>query len=103
MRRHLPLVLLAACVSCGAPPATTTKTASSGTTTDFEKLTDDLLYGSLALSPVSATQTGYHEHNGMKLDEMLDNYSASGIDGQRRFYEGIQTRIAALNAPSLDK
>jgi len=70
---------------------------------DFEKMTGELLYGSLALSPVNATQAGYHEHNGMKLDEMLDDYSAPGIEGQRKFYEGSQTRIAALNADSLDK
>src|ERR1700704_6957280 len=103
MRRHLPLVLLAACVSCGAPPATTTKTASSGTTTDFEKLTDDLLYASLALSPVGATQVGYHEHNGVRLDEQLDDFGAAGIDTQRAFWDGLKTRIDALGAASLDK
>jgi len=101
MRRYLSIVFLLLCVSCSTTkPSTTTNISSSS---DFEKLTDDLLYGSLALSPVSATQTGYHEHNGMKLDEMLDDYSASGIEGQRKFYEGYQTRIAALNVPSLDK
>jgi uncharacterized protein (DUF885 family) len=34
---------------------------------------------------------------------MLDDYSAAGIEGQRKFYEGYQTRIAALNVASLDK
>src|SRR5207302_975063 len=101
MRRYLLIFLVLLCVSCSTTkPTTTTNTNSSA---DFDKLTDDLLYGSLALSPVSATQTGYHEHNGMKLDEMLDDYSASGIEGQRKFYEGFQSRIAALNAASLDK
>src|SRR5213594_3701465 len=70
---------------------------------DFDKLTDDLLYGSLALSPVSATQTGYHEHNGAALNEMLDDYSAAGIEAQRKFYEGFQGRVNALNPSSLDK
>jgi uncharacterized protein (DUF885 family) len=69
---------------------------------DFDKLTDDLLYGTLALSPVTATQTGYHEHNGVSLDEMLDDYSASGIDTQRKFYNDIQSRVNALNPTSLD-
>jgi uncharacterized protein (DUF885 family) len=72
-------------------------------TAEFEKLTDDLLYGGLALAPVSATQTGYHEHNGMPLDEMLDDYSPAGIDAQRKFYEGIQSRVNALNTTTLDK
>ena len=101
MRRHLPLVLLVACVSCSAPPAT--QTASSSTTTDFEKLTDDLLYGSLALAPVSATQAGYHEHNGVQLDEQLDDFSAAGMEAQRRFYGGLKTRIDLLNRSSLDQ
>jgi len=69
---------------------------------DFDKLTDDLLYGTLSLSPVTATQTGYHEHNGVSLDEMLDDYSASGIDTQRKFYNDIQSRVNALNPTSLD-
>lgn len=103
MRRYLPLVLLAACVSCSAPPATRTPAGSSTITTDFGKLTDDLLYGSLALAPVSATQTGYHEHNGVQLDEQLDDFSAAGIDAQRAFWDGLKTRIDALGAASLDK
>jgi uncharacterized protein (DUF885 family) len=72
-------------------------------TADFEKLTDDLLYGVLALSPVAATQIGYHEHNGLPLDEMLDDYSQAGLDGARKFYEGIQVRVNALNPATLDK
>jgi uncharacterized protein (DUF885 family) len=103
MRRYLPVALLIGCVSCSAPPATTTQTASSSTTSDFEKLTDDLLYGSLALAPVSATQAGYHEHAGVQLDEQLDDFSPAGMESQRRFWDGLKTRIDALNTDSLDK
>ena len=101
MHRYLLIVLLPLLASCSnsTPPASNT----TSTVSDFDKLTDELLYGSLALSPVAATQTGYHEHNGVRLDEQLDDYSAAGIDGQRRFYEGFQTRVAALNTASLDK
>jgi uncharacterized protein (DUF885 family) len=70
---------------------------------DFEKLTQDFIYGSLALSPVSATATGYHLHNGVPLDELLDDYSAGGLDQQRAFYQDFQMRIAALDATKLDK
>src|SRR5205085_4761934 len=101
MKRSLPVVLFILFISCSTQKPTPTTNMSNSA--DFEKLSDDLIYGSLALSPVSATQTGYHEHNGMKLDEMLDDYSASGIEGQRKFYEGFQSRIAALNVASLDK
>lgn len=103
MRRCLPVVLLVSCVGCGAPQNTISNTAASTTATDFEKLTDDLLYGSLALAPVNATQAGYHEHNGVQLDEQLDDFSTGGIEAQRRFWEGLKTRIDALNPASLDK
>src|SRR2546425_1528779 len=100
MRRTLT-ILLFFLVSCTQNQRTITETTSG--TADFGKLTDDLLYGSLALSPVSATQTGYHEHNGVQLDELLDDYSPAGIDNQKKFYEGFQSRINALNPSSLDK
>ena len=77
--------------------------ASKPVTTDFDKLTQDLIYGSLALSPVSATATGYHTHNGIPLDELIDDYSAPGVDQQRQFYTGIQMRINAVDVASLDK
>ena len=103
MRRYLPVVLLAGCVGCSAPPATTNDTAASSTAADFERLTDDLLYGSLGLAPVNATQVGYHVHNGVQLDEQLDDFSATGIEVQRRFWQGLKMRIDALSPSSLDK
>src|SRR5438552_12343174 len=100
MLQYLLIALLVLCVSCSTPePAKTTNM----NTQDFGKLTDDLLYGSLALSPVGATQAGYHEHSGIQLDELLDDYSPAGIDTQRRFYEDFQSRVNALNSSVLDK
>jgi uncharacterized protein (DUF885 family) len=100
MQRYAIILLFVLCTSCTTtPPAPTTNVSTSA---DFDKLTDDLLYGALALSPVNATQTGYHEHNGMPLDEMLDDYSANGIETQRKFYEGFQSRVNALNAATLN-
>jgi uncharacterized protein (DUF885 family) len=104
MRRSLFILALAVCVSCTSKTTTTTTTTTTtNNAADFEKLTDDLMYGSLALSPVNATQTGYHEHNGMSLDDSLDDYSQAGIDKAKTFFEGMQTRVNALNAASLDK
>jgi uncharacterized protein (DUF885 family) len=100
MRRLLPSALTLAIVSGCARPS---PSAAVSTTGDFEKLTDDLLYGTLALSPVFATATGYHEHNGVRLDEQLDDYSPAGIDAQRRLYEELQKRTASLDRSSLDK
>jgi uncharacterized protein (DUF885 family) len=70
---------------------------------DLDKLTEDFLYGSLALSPVSATGVGYHVHKGVPLDELVDDYSADGLDQQRNFYNDFQLRTAALDVTRLDK
>jgi uncharacterized protein (DUF885 family) len=69
--------------------------------TDFPALTDDFVYGSLALSPVSATSAGYHEHKGVNLDQQLDDYSAAGLDQQRKFYSDFHNRLAAIPQDSL--
>ncbi len=68
---------------------------------DFSKLTEDFVYGSLALSPVSATQAGYHEHQGIKLDEKLDDFSPSGIEAARKFDAGFHDRLAAIDQQAL--
>lgn len=68
---------------------------------DFSKVTEDFVYGSLALSPVSATQAGYHEHQGVKLDEKLDDFSPAGIEAARSFYAGFKDRLAAIDQASL--
>jgi uncharacterized protein (DUF885 family) len=68
---------------------------------DFSKLTEDFVYGSLALSPVSATQAGYHENQGARLDEKLDDFSASGIEATREFYAGFHDRLAAIDSQTL--
>ena len=70
---------------------------------DSGKLTEDFIYGTLALSPVSATQAGYHQHNGAVLDDALDDYSAAGLEKQRGFCKGIQDRAGAMDAAKLDK
>src|SRR5208283_1750277 len=81
-------------VSCGTPR----KTAA-----DFDKLTSDFVYGSLALSPSSATQAGYHTRNGVALDGLLDDYSAAGVQASRNFYTEMRTRVSALDPKTLDK
>jgi uncharacterized protein (DUF885 family) len=88
------MVTLAFTVACsrGAP-----------TPFEFEKLTDEFTLGTLALSPVAATQAGYHEHEGVQLDAALDDYSPAGIESQRRFFRAIQTRLGTLAPGSLDK
>jgi uncharacterized protein (DUF885 family) len=68
---------------------------------DFEPVRSDFVYGSLALSPVSATQAGYHYYKQLPLDEMLDDYSQAGVQGQRMFWEGFRDRLAKIDPNSL--
>ncbi|HWY49697.1 MAG TPA: DUF885 domain-containing protein [Bryobacteraceae bacterium] len=68
---------------------------------DFSKLSEDFVYGSLALSPVSSTAAGYHEHQGIRLDEKLDDYSPGGIQDQRQFYSGFRERLALIKPETL--
>ncbi len=62
----------------------------------------DYIYGSLALSPVSATASGYHTHNGVNLDEQLDDYGAKGMEEGRKFVELWEGRLKQAS-PSADK
>jgi uncharacterized protein (DUF885 family) len=86
---------------CNRQPSQTANTMAARP--DFEKLTDDFTRNVLALSPVSATQAGYHDHNGKVLDEALDDLSPAGMDVQRRFYQDTQKQLAALDVASLDR
>jgi uncharacterized protein (DUF885 family) len=86
----MPVFLLAGC-----------KTVPERQKLDFSKVTEDFVYGSLALTPVSATQAGYHEHQGVKLDEKLDDFSPSGIEAQQKFYTGFKDRLAGMDQASL--
>src|SRR5947208_2881136 len=49
----------------------------------------------VALSPVSASQSGYHRHKGRELDPELDDFSPASIAAQRKFYAGWQQRLAS--------
>jgi uncharacterized protein (DUF885 family) len=68
---------------------------------DLSSLTDDFVYGSLALSPSSATSAGYHQHKGVNLEDQLDDFSPAGIDQQHKFYSDFHNRLAAIQQDSL--
>lgn len=68
---------------------------------DFAILTDDFVYGALALSPVMATSAGYHEHNGANLERQIDDFSPAGIDRQHKCYSDLHARLAAVPQDSL--
>ncbi len=76
----------------------------------FAKMTDQFVKDSLALSPVNASQAGYHKHLDPKtgktidLDAQLDDVSAQGMAAQEKFYREwrqrfqTETPVAGLNA-----
>jgi uncharacterized protein (DUF885 family) len=99
MRQLLNIGLLLAVTS--AICLTSCKQPAAPAKPDLSSLTDDFVYGSLALSPTGATSAGYHEHNGVKLDEQIDDFSATGLDQQHKFYSDFHNRLAAIQQDSL--
>src|SRR3984885_834003 len=96
-------LLRIACVLVGVSVycLTSCKQPAAPAKPDLTSLTDDFVYGSLALSPVSATSAGYHEHKGVNLGEQIDDFSAAGIDQQHKFYSDFHIRLAAIQQDSL--
>jgi uncharacterized protein (DUF885 family) len=73
----------------------------------FAQLAEEAVYTGLALSPVAATSVGYHIHKDpdtgteVRLDERLDDWSAEGIERQRRFYQNLRDRLNRLETAGL--
>lgn len=68
----------------------------------FEALTSEFVHSSLVLSPVAATSVGLHGHNGVKLDEKLDDLSPAGIEVQRKHWRDWQSRLNGVDRVKLD-
>jgi uncharacterized protein (DUF885 family) len=82
--------------------AAPTNAKPASTDGQFGQLVDDFVFGSLALSPTTATSFGYHVHHDQSLDDMLDDFSPAGIAASQAFLHDIEARIARLNTASLD-
>jgi hypothetical protein len=90
--------------------AQTVKQTESEARTKFAQMTDQFVKESLALSPVNATQAGYHKHRDPKtgetinLDAQLDDVGPQGVAAQRKFYRAWRHRfqteapVASLDA-----
>src|SRR5260370_3301093 len=72
---------------------------TGGSSQTFARLASEFMYGSLALSPVNASQAGYHQHTDpltkktTALDAELDALGPTGIERQRKFYSGWTVRL----------
>ena len=76
---------------------------------DFEKAADQFMKESLVLSPVNASQAGFHKYTDPKtrktveLDALLDDVGPAGIAAQRKFYGDWQQRFRQFDRASLSK
>jgi uncharacterized protein (DUF885 family) len=94
--RFLPAV---AClvISCAALAQTANNSADAGA--KFSRLSESFIHETLALSPSTASQAGYHKHIDPKtgktiaLDALLDDMSPAGMAEQRRVYVAWQRRF----------
>ena len=79
--------------------AQTNSSSSAAANAKFAKLSEDFIHETLALSPSSASQAGYHQHVDPKtgktiaLDALLDDVSPAGIAEQRRVYAEFRERF----------
>jgi uncharacterized protein (DUF885 family) len=63
----------------------------------FNQVVDDFVFDSLALSPVTASTVGYHQHHDEMLEDELDDFSAGGIKATLNLQRDIETRITKLD------
>ncbi|HZP17853.1 MAG TPA: DUF885 domain-containing protein [Terriglobales bacterium] len=85
------------------------QTEKPAANTKFLELADQFVKESLALSPVNASQAGYHKHLDARtgktvlLDSLLDDVSTTAIAAQLKFYRNwrnrfrTETPLASLN------
>jgi len=104
MQSRLFAVLL--CILLAAPLL-----AQSGGKTanpEFDGLASQFMIESLVLSPVNASQAGYHRHTSadgktIELDAMLDDLGPDGIRAQHEFNVKWRDRFAAIDRKSLSR
>ena len=74
----------------------------------FPALADEYVYTSLSFSPSGASQVGLHvfvdprTRDTLRLDALLDDYSAAALDHQRAYYRDFATRLGAIRRDRLD-
>src|SRR5688572_21576499 len=108
----LVIVVLCATSSAGAPLAILQQRQkappSVTTSSKFSKMTDQFIKEWLALSPVNASQAGYHSHRDSvtgktrELDAELDALSPAAYERQRKFFVFWQRRLRQTSPASLD-
>jgi uncharacterized protein (DUF885 family) len=52
----------------------------------FSTIAEEFVLNTLTFAPASATAAGYHRHNGVPQDELLDDFSQPSLNRQRAYY-----------------
>ena len=106
----LLLILLSSMVKAQTTPPVKESNSGAPGNAKFLAMADQFVKESLVLSPVNASQAGYHQHVDAKtgktimLDAELDDVGAAGMAAQLAFYRDwrrkfqSQTPVASLNA-----
>jgi uncharacterized protein (DUF885 family) len=90
--RYLGFALTAAVFSGAAQPA-----YPAPADLQINQVVDDFVFGTLALSPSTATTVGYHVHHGQMLEDVLDDFSAAGIKATLNLQRDIEARLEKLD------
>jgi uncharacterized protein (DUF885 family) len=69
---------------------------------EFAAFVKDFVEFSLALSPVTATASGYHSHEGKSLDILLDDLSPEGLARRRVHWLAMKERLDTFDRNKLD-
>jgi len=83
--------------------------ANSTSNADFERASEQFMKASLVISPVNASQAGFHKYTDPKtgktveLDALLDDLGPTGIAAQKKFYTDWQQRFRKFDRVSLTK
>ena len=95
----MQLLPIAACVLISSALMAQTSASSAEANTKFAKLSEEFIHETLALSPSSASQAGYHVYvdpktgKSVALDALLDDMSSAGMAEQRRVYAQWRERF----------
>src|SRR5271154_6260589 len=95
----MQLFPVAACLLISSALMAQTNSSSSSANAKFAKFSEEFIHETLALSPSSASQAGYHQHVDPKtgktiaLDALLDDVSPAGMAEQRRVYAQWRERF----------
>lgn len=53
----------------------------------FHQIAEEYVLNTLTFAPSAATAAGYHRHNGVPMDELLDEFSPTTANRQRAYYQ----------------